>query len=133
MRLLYSSSIIPLAMVLSSFGNVVWAHHSVAGYDREKYIELHGVIKEFNWKNPHVYVIWDVKDADGKMVEWAGVMNSPTSMMQLGMNRNSLKPGDEVVISLSASKPGNPIGLIHTITMADGRPVIAVHHPSDPN
>jgi hypothetical protein len=105
-------------------GGVLSAHHSVAGYDTQKEVVLHGVIKEFNWRNPHVYVVWEVKDASGKVVEWAGEMNSPTSMIQVGMNRNSLKAGDEVVITVNPSRTNNPLGIIRKITMADGKLIV---------
>jgi hypothetical protein len=118
-------AIVVLAAALFPFsGGPLWAHHSVAGYDTQKEVALHGVIKEFNWRNPHVYVVWEVKDANGKVVEWAGEMNSPTSMIQVGMNRNSLKAGDEVVITVNPSKTNNPLGVIRKITMADGRLIV---------
>ena len=118
-------SILVLALaVFPLSGGLLWAHHSVAGYDTQKVITVHGVIKEFNWRNPHVYVVWDVKDENGKVVEWAGELSSPTTMIQIGMNRNSLKPGDEVLISLHPSKTSNPLGVIQKITMADGKIVV---------
>jgi hypothetical protein len=125
MRLERFLAIVVLAMVVVSLsGGVLSAHHSVAGYDTQKEVVLHGVIKEFNWRNPHVYVVWEVKDASGKVVEWAGEMNSPTSMIQVGMNRNSLKAGDEVVITVNPSRTNNPLGIIRKITMADGKLIV---------
>jgi|RhiMetdeSRZDD1v2_1073273.scaffolds.fasta_scaffold15236_6 hypothetical protein len=115
--------VLAIAVVPLSAG-LLWSHHSVAGYDTQKEVVLHGVVKEFNWRNPHVYVVWEVKDQSGKVVEWAGEMNSPTSMIQVGMNRNSLKPGDEVVITVNPSKTSNPLGIIRKITMADGRLIV---------
>jgi len=115
--------VLAIAVVPLSAG-LLWPHHSVAGYDTQKEVVLHGVVKEFNWRNPHVYVVWEVKDQSGKVVEWAGEMNSPTSMIQVGMNRNSLKPGDEVVITVNPSKTSNPLGIIRKITMADGRLIV---------
>jgi hypothetical protein len=111
-------------MAVSLSGGVLWAHHSVAGYDTQKEVVLHGVVKEFNWRNPHVYVVWEVKDASGKVVEWAGEMNSPTSMIQVGMNRNSLKAGDEIVITVNPSRTNNPLGIVRKITMADGKLIV---------
>jgi hypothetical protein len=118
-------AIVVLAVALVPFsGGLLWAHHSVAGYDTQKEVTLHGVIKEFNWRNPHVFVVWEVKDAGGKVVEWAGEMNSPSSMIQVGMNKNSLKAGDEVVITVNPSRTNNPLGIIRKITMADGKLIV---------
>ena len=114
-----------LAMVVVPLSRgLLWAHHSVAGYDTQKEVVLRGVVKEFNWRNPHVFVVWDVKDANGKVVEWAAEMNSPTSMIQVGMNRSSLKPGDEVIITVNPSKTSNPLGIVRKITTADGRLIV---------
>jgi uncharacterized protein DUF6152 len=116
--------VIIAALALIIFGGTLWAHHSVAGYDTQKVITVRGVIKEFNWRNPHVYIVWDVKDESGKVVEWAGELSSPTTMIQMGMNRNSLKPGDEVLISLHPSRTSNPLGVIQKIEMANGKIVV---------
>jgi hypothetical protein len=125
MRIQRFGAVFALGLLLLPFyGGKLSAHHSVAGYDTQKVITVRGVIKEFNWRNPHVYVVWDAKDENGKVVEWAGELSSPTTMIQQGMNRNSLKPGDEVLISLHPSRTSNPLGVIQKIAMADGKIVV---------
>ena len=111
-------------IVFPMFGGVVSAHHSVAGYDTKSEVTLRGTVVEYNWKNPHVFVVWNVKDENGKVVQWIGEMNSPTSMIQVGMNRSSLKPGDEIVLVVNPSKTGNPLAIIRKINMADGKLVV---------
>jgi hypothetical protein len=108
----------------SVFAGLAMAHHSVAGYDSKKEISLRGVVAEYNWRNPHVFLTWDVKDESGKLVQWTGELSSPTTMMQLGMSKNSLKPGDEVIITANPSLTGNPLGLIRKITTADGKVIV---------
>ena len=113
-------------IVSPTLGGLLSAHHSVAGYDTEKgkEITLKGTVVEFNWRNPHVFLMWAVKDEAGKVVQWTGEMSAPTTMIQLGMNRNSLKPGDEIIAVVSPSKTGNPLSLIRKISMADGKLVV---------
>ena len=111
-------------MVFLMFGGLVSAHHSVAGYDSKKEISLRGVIVEYNWRNPHVFVIWDVKDESGQVVQWTGELSSPTTMMQVGMRKDSLKKGDEVIITANPSKTGNLLGVIRKITTADGKIIV---------
>ena len=106
------------------FAGVASAHHSVAGFDNKKEVELKGTIVQFVWRNPHVVVVWDVKDENGKVTQWSGEMNSPTSMIQVGMNRNSLKPGDEVIVTINPSKTNTPIAVVRKVTMADGKLVV---------
>jgi Family of unknown function (DUF6152) len=111
-------------MVFPMFGGLLSAHHSVAGYDTQKEVTLRGTVTEFIWRNPHVFVSWSVKDENGKVVTWTGEMNSPTSMIQVGMNRNSLKPGDEIIAVVNPSKTGNPLSIIRKINMADGKLIV---------
>ena len=111
-------------MTFPMFDGFVSAHHSVAGYDTQKQVALRGTVVEFNWRNPHVFLVWAVKDETGKVVNWTAEMSAPTTMMQLGMKRDSLKPGDEIVAYVNPSKTNNPLGLIRKINAADGRLIV---------
>jgi hypothetical protein len=115
------STLAALALMLSVFGGMVSAHHSQAAYDGEKRVELRGVIVEFSWRNPHVFVVWETKDSSGGSVRWTGEMSSTNTMMAAGLRRNSLKAGDEVVVVVSPAKAGNPAGLVRRISTADGK------------
>jgi len=119
-----SAFVVFALMVFTVCAGVLSAHHSVAGYDTKKEVEQRGTVVEFRWRNPHVVVVWNVKDASGKVTEWAGEMNSPTSMIQVGMNKNSLKPGDEIVITINPSKTGNALGIIRKVTDPGGKIIV---------
>ena len=124
MRVQRLSAFAAFVLMVVMCGGMLSAHHSVAGYDTEKQVEQRATIVEYNWRNPHVFVVWNVKDQNGKVVKWAGEMNSPTSMMQVGMNKNSLKVGDEVIITINPSKTANPLGIIRKITTPDGKIIV---------
>ena len=111
-------------MAFPMFGGLVSAHHSVAGYDTKTEMVLQGVVVEYRWRNPHVIVVWNVTDKNGKTVEWAGEMNSPTSMIQVGMNNQSLKRGDQIILTVNPSLTGNPLGVIRKITTMDGKIIV---------
>jgi hypothetical protein len=110
--------------LLAAFAGAASAHHSVAGFDNKKEVVLKGTVVQFIWRNPHVLLLWDVKDENGKVTQWSGEMNSPTSMIQVGMNRESLKPGDEVLVTINPSKTNNPLAVIRKVTKADGQLVV---------
>jgi hypothetical protein len=120
---IFHTTLITLA-VFGFLSGLVFAHHSVAGYDNSKEVPLRGTVVEYNWRNPHVFVVWDVKGEDGKVTQWSAEMNSPTSMIQVGMSRTSLKKGDEIIVTVNPSKTGKPLGVVRKITMADGRLVV---------
>jgi len=101
----------------------VMAHHSTAQY-RDDEVQLKGTVTEYGWRNPHVLVFWNVKDDNGKVTEWTGEMASVTSMLADGLTKNSLKPGDDVIITVRTSKAGTPNSLIRSIYKADGTPVL---------
>jgi Family of unknown function (DUF6152) len=113
-----------VSVLLAAFAGSASAHHSVAGFDIKKEVVLKGTVVQFIWRNPHVLLLWDVKDESGKVTQWSGEMNSPTSMIQVGMNRESLKPGDEVVVTINPSKTNNPLAVIRKITKPDGQLVV---------
>jgi hypothetical protein len=113
-----------VSVLLAAFAGSASAHHSVAGFDNKKEVVLKGTVVQFIWRNPHVLLLWDVKDESGKVTQWSGEMNSPTSMIQVGMNRESLKPGDEVVVTINPSKTNNPLAVIRKITKPDGQLVV---------
>src|SRR5688572_28707753 len=84
-----------LLTVVAMFGTVALAHHSRAHYGQEE-MTTKGVVVNYVWRNPHVVVIWEVKDDSGKTTRWAGEMASVTSMIADGMTKDSLKTGDEI-------------------------------------
>ena len=115
-----SRKVLTVAVFLCLFtmlGGLVSAHHSTAGYDKTKTVALKGTVAEWVWRNPHVVIIWDVKDASGKGVRWYGEMQSPISNTGFGLSRNSFKPGDEVTVTVN---PG-PNGQALVLTIKDGQ------------
>ena len=116
-------SVFALVVVFPILGGVALAHHSAAHYGNEEKA-LKGTVVEYKWRNPHVYVVWDVKDDSGKVVQWTGELASVTSSIADGMTKNSLKPGDEIIVRGFPNKTGSPECLIRNIVKADGTQVI---------
>jgi len=113
------------ALVFSLLGGVLSAHHGRAGYDQKDSTKtITGTVTEYNWKNPHVSITWEAKDADGKPVTWTGEFSSPTTMLSYGMSRASFKAGDEVNVTVIAAKGGIPYGLVTKVTRPNGKVVI---------
>ena len=102
---------------------VVLAHHSAANYG-DKLTTMGGTVVEYRWRNPHVTVLWDAKDDTGKVVRWRGELASVSSLMGHGLTKNSLKPGDEIRITVFPSKLGTPESVIVNILRPDGSVVL---------
>ena len=85
-------------------GSLAFAHHSRANFDDTKEVELTGTVKEFAWRNPHVYLEIDVPGESGVAETWLVETHSVTSMQRFGWNRDSLKPGDPITIKVQPDR-----------------------------
>lgn len=101
------------------------AHHGTnISYDHSKTVTVTGAVTEFVWQNPHAQVYFDVKDEKGTIVHWAGEMNSPGVLSrQEGWTRKTLKPGDQVTVTMFPSKAGTPVGVVNKI-LANGKVIL---------
>jgi hypothetical protein len=109
------------------------AHHSFAAeYDAKNKIELKGVVTKFEWTNPHAHFYLDVKDANGKVVNWNLELASPNMMQRNGWTRHSLKEGDQVVVVASKSKDNTATASADTITLSDGHKLTFMADPEAP-
>ena len=101
----------------------VQAHHSFAMFDQTKQVELKGVVKEFQWTNPHSWVQLEVKTDKGEVQEWSLEALSPNVLSRMGWKRNSLKPGDAVTVTFNPVRDGSHAGNLLSVTMANGQKV----------
>jgi hypothetical protein len=101
------------------------AHHGTSNYaTTAQTVTLTGSVTEFVWANPHVYLLFDVKDDSGMVVHWAGEMNSPGVLKAAGWTKNTLKAGDTVQVTLRPNKFGTPVGLLSRANMlVNGKPL----------
>jgi hypothetical protein len=110
-----------IAMLAATAAAPAQAHHSYAAFDRTKEVRLAGVVKEFQWNNPHAWIQVIVTDERGRQVEWGLECGSPNMMARTGWRRTTLKPGDKVVAVANPLKDGRRNGSLVTITLPDGR------------
>lgn len=98
----------------------VVAHHGTAiSYLMDQEITLKGTVTSFKWVNPHVSLHFDVKGEDGTVVPWAAEATSPYFWAQRGYNKNAVKPGDEITITMRPGRAGNPAGLLMKVMIGD--------------
>jgi hypothetical protein len=110
-----------LGLGLLMVGAPLFAHHGNAAYDQTKSVTIKGTVTQFVWANPHAQIYLDVKDAKGNVVKWAVETLSPGKLHRSGWERDSVKPGDQVTITLQAAKSGAPVGFLLKLQFADGR------------
>lgn len=103
-----------IAMVSTGLALIAWpglAHHSGTMFDRKVEKTFHGIVKEFQYTNPHSWLLVDVTNEDGTITTWGFEAEGPSTLIRSGIRKGDLKPGTKITII------GNPI--------RDGRPAAA--------
>ena len=97
------------------------AHHSFAPYEPTLQIKFTGVVTEFRWANPHVYIEMDAPDSTtGKTRHWLIECANPGILNRVGWKFNMVKVGDKITVIVSPLRNGDPAALLKQITLADG-------------
>jgi hypothetical protein len=96
------------------------SHHSNVAYEVNKVITISGVVKTFEWVNPHTWLTVVVDDGKGGKVEWACEGRAPGILTRAGWTRSILKAGETVTVDMSPAKDGSKVSIIARVTKADG-------------
>lgn len=98
------------ALLASSAG----AHHSAAVFDGTKMLTLKGVVKEFQWTNPHCWIQLQVED-EKSAEEWGIELYSPGILSRKGWHPTSLRPGDKITVTVHPLRDGSVGGNLVTL------------------
>ncbi|HEU4693397.1 MAG TPA: DUF6152 family protein [Vicinamibacterales bacterium] len=97
-------------------------HHSFsAEFDSTKQVTLDGVVVMMEWVNPHSWLHIEVKKPDGSVERWKIEGGSPSVLMRLGWNRNSLPAGTRVTVVGFQAKDGSLRASSRDLRFPDGR------------
>jgi uncharacterized protein DUF6152 len=101
---------IPKGLVLLAAAMIaaapVVAHHGSAAYE-EDLTTLRGTVAKFEFINPHVLVYVDVPDGKGYVEHWIAELFSNNRLSRVpGWSRNTLRPGDAVILAGHRAKNG---------------------------
>jgi hypothetical protein len=98
-------------------------HHSGAGFNSDKVIEVTGTIKEFQFTNPHTWIQIIVEDDKGAKTEWSVEWGSPNSLGRQGIRPSTFPSGAKVSMRLRPMLNGAPAGAFVGAKFADGKTV----------
>ncbi len=123
MKSIYTAALSVFAIA----AGLVWtqaafAHHSSAGFSNDPKTIV-GVVKEFQFKNPHSWIQVNVTDATGKTMEWSVEWGSPNQLGRDGIRPSTFPAGAQVTIKLRPDLTGAPIGLFIGAKMGDGKTI----------
>jgi hypothetical protein len=118
-------ALIGIALSASS----AFAHHSFAMFDKNRNVELVGVVTRFEWTNPHSYIVISVTE-NGKEQEYTIETGAPGSLIRLDDRWRSdiIKPGDKVKVVINPLKSGQPGGALVDLITPNGH-VLGQHAP----
>jgi len=107
----FSVRALVLAAAVAAVSAPAIAHHSGAMFDEKKEVTLTGEVKDFQYTNPHSWLLVDVKGNDGKVTTWGFEAEGPSTLLRAGIRKSDFAPGTPVTMT------GHP--------MRDGRPAAA--------
>jgi hypothetical protein len=108
--------------VLLAGSTSVWAHHAFAAeFDVNKPLKLRGTLLKWEMVNPHSWFHLDVKDQDGKVVTWLIEGGSPNQLIRMGVTKNTVPIGTELVIEGYHAKDGTNKAVGRNFVLSDGR------------
>ncbi|SRR5579871_29911 len=110
-----------------AIGGAASAHHSFAMFDAQHPKEISGTVKEFRFVSPHTILIVTVKGEDGTAKDWILEGGAPGLQVREGLTSKSLKPGDEITVTINPLHSGAEGGSYQPaqVKFKDGRPVVA--------
>lgn len=88
------------------FSAAASAHHSQAMFDTSQELILKGTVARFDWVNPHMYLVIDTTDPDGKPVQIEGEGLGITQALVDGLDRDALQPGTPIVMRANPNRRG---------------------------
>jgi Family of unknown function (DUF6152) len=105
----------------------IQAHHSMAAFDMKERITLQGVLTEFDWRNPHISLSIQVKNAQGNVETWVVHGPAPSFFRERSIERSEVADsvGKMVTVEASRARDGTMSALIRQVTLADGKTVSA--------
>ena len=122
-----------LVAILYMLAAPLFAHHGRgATYDMKKRVTLKGSVSRVDWRNPHVVIYMDVKDADGKVTTWGFENAGVSQLAQEGYNRNTLKIGQEITAVVNPAANGGATAIVVKVILADGKEIMSRERGQNP-
>ena len=115
---------IALAVVMAGSA---WAHHSMSAlFDFNQRFTRSGTLTQIDWRNPHIYLLVDVKSNQGLVETWSFEGPSPYFFRKrddVGKGDFENAIGETVTVEASRARDGSLAGLIRMITLPEGKVV----------
>ena len=99
------AGVVGAALSIAAAGGAAWAHHAFAAeFDGKSPVLLRGKVTRVEWINPHAWVHVNAVGPDGQTTAWMVEGGTPNTLLRAGIDRNTLKPGTEIIVRGYQSK-----------------------------
>jgi hypothetical protein len=86
-------------------GATLSAHHSFSAYYHEQQsMTIRGDVVEFDYRAPHAWLHVSAPDSSGRMQTYAAEWANPSRLNRDNITRDTLKPGDLVIVTGSPGR-----------------------------
>jgi hypothetical protein len=114
---------LPALALTCALSSMSVAHHSTAIYDSDNPIELVGTVKEWQFTNPHCFIVLETVGADGVAQTWSVEGGNTAGLFRRGWTPQTLQPGDEIMLTVRPLRSGAFGGNYSNPRWADGTPI----------
>ena len=118
---------VAIALVMILFSGTAGAHHNMSAlFDFNNRVTINGTLTKFDWRNPHIQLIVDVKK-DGQMETWTLEGPPPIFFKERDISKSDFENafGKTVTAEASRARDGSRAGLLRTMTLPGGKLVSA--------
>jgi len=111
-----------LALIIGILSIPALAHHSFAAeYDGKKPLTVKGTVTKIDWRNPHAYILLDVKDESGAVIKMTVEGHPPNTLRRTGWVNGVIKEQDNISVSGWAARDGSTRMAGREITLPNGK------------
>jgi len=97
------------------------AHHSFAMFDQSKVLYLSGMVKDFEFVNPHAWLNVNIANDKGDVLTWSFEGGSPSQLVRLGWSKDNFRVGDKVEVGFRPMKDGSRGGQLMSVKFSSGQ------------
>lgn len=98
------------------------AHHSGTMFDDKETVTMTGVVKEFQYTNPHSWLIIEVTNEDGTTTTWGFEAEGPSTLLRAGIHKSDFAPGTKIRITGNPMRDGRSAAFwLKAVRLEDGK------------
>jgi len=103
--------VVAAALVLVA-GVPAQAHHSFASYDVQQQKLVEGTVTQWNYNNPHSWLMIEAPDANGDMKTWSFEGAAIVHAARQGVNGTTYKKGEKIRVVMHPMRDGRNAGAL---------------------